>query len=104
MHTKLNPAMRLRVAYAELKHRGRHCTNLIPQCGANAQRLLSLPNLDARLGRWVRDVAANLDMVQPCQGDVSVVIDSSGNTNVEREFQNACLYRGEYAGLGLTAP
>jgi beta-lactamase superfamily II metal-dependent hydrolase len=81
-----------------------YCTNLIPQCGANAQRLLNLPNLDARLGRWVRDVAANLDMVQPCQGNVSILIDNSGNTNVEREFQNACLYRGEYAGLGLTTP
>jgi beta-lactamase superfamily II metal-dependent hydrolase len=78
-----------------------YCTNLIPQCGANAQRLLNLPNLETRLGQWVRDVAASLGTVQPCQGDVSVAVDSFGNTNVTRQFANACLYRGEFAGLGL---
>jgi len=79
-----------------------YCTNLIPQCGANALKLLALPTLDPRLRRWVRDVAANAATVQPCQGDVSVLIDGAGNTSVSRQFNNACLYRGEYAALGLT--
>jgi hypothetical protein len=79
-----------------------YCTNLMPQCGANAQRLLSLPGLDPRLQRWVREVAANVSTVQPCQGDVSVLIDAAGSTSINRQFRNACVYRGEYAALGLT--
>jgi beta-lactamase superfamily II metal-dependent hydrolase len=79
-----------------------YCTNLIPQCGANARKLLTLPNLDPRLQRWVREVASNADTIQACQGDVSVVVRSSGEALVDREFKNACVYRGEYAALGLT--
>lgn len=79
-----------------------YCTNLIPQCGANAQRLLTLPTLDPRMRRWVRDVATNAAMVQPCQGDVSVLVDGAGNISVSRQFRNVCAYRGEYAAFGLS--
>jgi hypothetical protein len=77
-----------------------YCTNLIPQCGANARKLLALPNLEPRFQRWVREVA-NANTIQACQGDVSVVIDGTGGTFVDRQFNNACVYRGEYAALGL---
>ncbi|WP_315721606.1 MULTISPECIES: MBL fold metallo-hydrolase [unclassified Bradyrhizobium] len=77
-----------------------YCTNLIPQCGANAQKLVSLPNLDPRLQRWIREVATGVDTVQPCQGDVSIVVDEAGNTSLERQYKNACAYRGDYAAFG----
>ena len=79
-----------------------YCTNLIAQCGANARQLLSVPNLDPRLTRWVNDVATNLATVQVCQGAVTIAIDTSGFVTVAREFQNLCAFRGEYAALGLT--
>lgn len=78
-----------------------YCTNLIPQCGANAQKLLTLPNLEPRLQRWVREVATSANKVQPCQGDVSIIIDAAGKIEIDREFKNACMYRGEYIALGL---
>jgi beta-lactamase superfamily II metal-dependent hydrolase len=79
-----------------------YCTNLIPQCGANAHKLLALPALDPRLRRWLQDVAMNAGIVQPCQGDVSITVDSGGRTHVIRQFDNACAYRGDYAALGLS--
>jgi len=79
-----------------------YCTNLIPQCGANTRQLLNAPSLDPRLRRWMNDVASNLGAVQTCQGDVTINIDVTGKVWIEREFQNICLYRGEYAALGLT--
>jgi hypothetical protein len=78
-----------------------YCTNLIPQCGANAQRLLRLPTLDPRTRRWVQEVAINVNSIQACQGDVAVVVDGVGNIAIDREFNNACVYRGDYAALGL---
>ncbi len=78
-----------------------YCTNLIPQCGANTRHLLNAPSLDPRVRRWLNDVAVNLGAVQACQGDVTISIDTAGNVSVEREFQNLCPYRGDYAALGL---
>jgi hypothetical protein len=79
-----------------------YCTNLIPQCGANAQRLLTLPTLDPRMQRWVREVVTNANTVQACQGDVAVMLDGAGRFDISREFKNACVYRGDYAALGLS--
>jgi beta-lactamase superfamily II metal-dependent hydrolase len=75
-----------------------YCTNLIPACGANAQRLLVLPGLEPQLARWVREVAETGQM-QPCQGDVVVRIRDDGDWDVVPEHRNMCGYRGDYDGL-----
>jgi beta-lactamase superfamily II metal-dependent hydrolase len=73
-----------------------YCTNLIPACGANTQRLLILPGLEAGLARWVREVADNAGQIQPCQGDVVVRIEDNGDWDVIPEHRNMCGYRGDY--------
>ncbi|WP_409192433.1 MBL fold metallo-hydrolase [Bradyrhizobium sp. RDM4] len=78
-----------------------YCTNLIPQCGANARQLLNVPNLDPRLNRWLNDVATNSAKVQVCQGDVTITVDTAGLISIDREVQNLCAYRGEFAAYGL---
>jgi len=52
-----------------------YCTNLIPSCGANAQRLLILPNIEPQLARWIREVATTVE-VQACQGDIKICIEA----------------------------
>jgi hypothetical protein len=76
-----------------------YCTNLIPACGANVQRLLMLPGIDPVLARWIREVAANLGCVQPCQGDVTVRIQEDGTFDVSPEYRNLCGFRGDYSRL-----
>ena len=76
-----------------------YCTNLIPTCGANAQRLLKLPGIDPLLARWVREVAANSGQVQPCQGDVVIRIQSNNTFDVFPEHRNSCGFRGDYDRL-----
>jgi beta-lactamase superfamily II metal-dependent hydrolase len=75
-----------------------YCTNLIPACGANAQRLLILPGLEPQLARWVREVADD-GQVQACQGDVVLRIEDNGDWDVIPEHRNMCGYRGDYDRL-----
>ena len=72
-----------------------YCTNLIPSCGANAQRLLILPNIEPQLARWIREVATTVE-VQACQGDIKICIEDSGNITVTPEYDHLCAYRGDY--------
>jgi hypothetical protein len=74
------------------------CTNLIPECGANVQKLLALPGIDPELARWVREVARTSE-VQPCQGDVVIAIDDGGAISVVPEHNHPCGYRGDYRRL-----
>jgi hypothetical protein len=76
-----------------------YCTNLIPACGANTQKLLILGAYDPKLARWLREVSDNTGQVQPCQGDVSIRISDSGDLEVVPEHANACAFRGDYHGL-----
>jgi beta-lactamase superfamily II metal-dependent hydrolase len=75
-----------------------YCTNLIPACGANAQRLLLLP-CEPNLARWLREVAENQGQVQVCQGDVTVRVSRDGNFDVIPQHANACDFRGDYRSL-----
>jgi hypothetical protein len=75
-----------------------YCTNLIPACGANAQRLLILPDLEPQLARWIREVA-DAGQMQSCQGDVVVRIEDNGDWDVVTEHRNLCGYRGDYDTL-----
>jgi hypothetical protein len=82
-----------------------YCTNLMPACGANAQKLLTLPGLDPQLARWIREVADNAGEVQVCQGDVLIQITPQGDLTVAPEHRNGCGYRGDFdALLGPGAP
>jgi beta-lactamase superfamily II metal-dependent hydrolase len=76
-----------------------YCTNLIPTCGANAQRLLVLPGLDPLLARWIREVAANVGKIQPCQGNIAICIEDDGAFDVLPEHNNSCAFRGDYQQL-----
>ena len=74
------------------------CTNLIAECGANAQRLLILPGVEPQMARWIREVASTNE-IQACQGDIVVKIDDSGLMTVTPEHNHPCAYRGDYDRL-----
>jgi hypothetical protein len=76
-----------------------YCTNLIAVCGANIQNLMSMPNLDPELARWVREVCSNSLRSQPCQGDVTVKIGDDAQLSVSTEHANACGFRGDFDNL-----
>ena len=76
-----------------------YCTNLIPACGANAMRLLTLVQCEPQLARWVREVADNPGQMQACQGDITVRIKDDGTLDVTPEHANACGFRGDYDRL-----
>ena len=75
-----------------------YCTNLIPACGANLQRLLVLPGIEPELARWIREVA-DAAQSQVCQGNIVIRIDDAGDFNVTPEYDHPCAYRGDYARL-----
>lgn len=80
-----------------------YCTNLMPACGANTVKLLTLPNIDPELARWVREVSSNVKQVQTCQGDIRIEINHAGAFDVIPEVKNVCAFRGDYDllfGLG----
>jgi beta-lactamase superfamily II metal-dependent hydrolase len=75
-----------------------YCTNLAKVCGANIDSMFTAKDASPEAVRWINmhrpDVA---DAVRrPCQGDVCVSIQSSGEIVVTRQFENACAYRGDY--------
>jgi beta-lactamase superfamily II metal-dependent hydrolase len=76
-----------------------YCTNLVPQCGAKVTRLLPLPGLDPLLARWLQEVSEAGAQVQPCQGDVRILIDDDGRISVTPQFAHPCGYRGDYGAL-----
>jgi hypothetical protein len=76
-----------------------YCTNLIPACGANVSRLLSLPDLEPSFARWVREVATNSGTPQQCQGDIAIRIFDNGRLEIEPEHANACAFRGDFDRL-----
>jgi beta-lactamase superfamily II metal-dependent hydrolase len=75
-----------------------YCTNLIPACGANVRQLLTLPQLEPALARWVREVASNT-RPQVCQGDITIRIFEDGRLEVEPEHRHACGFRGDFDHL-----
>jgi beta-lactamase superfamily II metal-dependent hydrolase len=74
------------------------CTNLIPSCGANAQRLLVLPDVEPQLARWIREVAVTAE-TQACQGNIKVSIAENGDLSVTPEYAHPCAYRGDFLAL-----
>ncbi len=85
----------------ELERMGIHpyCTNLLPNCGASVTNLRPLQDLEPELARWLREVSTNSGLVQPCQGDIIVRIDGTGQLSVAPEFARPCGFRGDYDSL-----
>lgn len=75
-----------------------YCTNLMPICGANAQRLLVLQGLEAQLAKWIREVASS-QQSQPCQGDVAITMEKGGHFAITPEYSHPCAFRGDFDAL-----
>ena len=77
-----------------------YCTNLARSCGAIARDLVTNPELDPVLNRFLNSAAETSESKnQPCQGDILVSIDGSGQIKVDTQFNHPCPYRGGYDSL-----
>lgn len=77
-----------------------YCTNLAKVCGGGkVQTLLNDSTISPSLRRFLNSVDNDLSRhgPTPCQGDIAVTIDAFGAVSVNRQFGNACAYRGDYA-------
>ncbi|MER9411442.1 hypothetical protein [Mesorhizobium sp. M0589] len=80
------------------------CTNLMPACGANASKLLALPGINAELAAILRQSAVSGGVIQPCQGDITLTIESNGNFAVVPQHRSFCGYRKTFASLFPMVP
>ena len=76
-----------------------YCTNLMTICGARVRQMVAARNLDPELAKWINQLVSSPRVIQPCQGNVSISIDSNGEVSVEREFNNPCGFRGDFSGF-----
>lgn len=85
--------------YATLEARGiqPYCTNLATQCGASLSELISAPEFDPVLARFINAVAERPTRraIQPCQGDITISIDSMGCLTIAPQYDHPCPYRGD---------
>lgn len=84
----------------ELEDRGiqPYCTNLHSMCGANVQEYITTTGIAATLGRTIQELAIS-EKIQPCQGDITLTIDSSGAMTVNTEHNFPCGFRNDYGDL-----
>lgn len=77
-----------------------YCTNLAAICSSGEIRdVISTSSLDAALVRFLNTVSSDTARSSPCQGDITVEIDNSGQVSVLRQYQNLCPFRGEFPTL-----
>lgn len=79
-----------------------YCTNLAIDCGAAARKSVlydnSLkPDLALFLNRALEEIPGQ--RYQPCQGNISIIIDDTGNLSIETEHGLPCPYRGDYDSI-----
>jgi beta-lactamase superfamily II metal-dependent hydrolase len=75
------------------------CTNLADQCGEKIADLLVFDsNIEAQLLRYLNSVVEDSmsGVIQPCQGDITLRIDTSGSLTITPEYDHPCPYRGGY--------
>lgn len=80
------------------------CTNLMPACGANASKLIAMPGISAGLAATLRQSALYSGVVQPCQGDIAVIIESNGNFAVVPQHNSFCGYRSSFTSMFPVMP
>lgn len=76
-----------------------YCTNLSRECGANIENLTTYryKELTPKFNRLLRTIATHLEKkTQPCQGDIQVSINSSGELRIQPQFPILCPCRGGY--------
>jgi beta-lactamase superfamily II metal-dependent hydrolase len=80
-----------------------YCTNLSRKC-TPLRRLDvdSLKGIDPKLARFLISSKTNHQSIQPCQGDITLQIDSQGNLTVLRQYENACVYRNDFGFLAAS--
>jgi len=76
-----------------------YCTNLATECGANVVSLRSIPELDPALARLINSISADSDVIQPCQGDITITIDDAGKVSMSTQYKMPCAFRGDYSHL-----
>lgn len=82
----------------ELVRRGirPYCTNLAKRCGSNIQSLVSDPNTDPALLRFINATVDDESHVQPCQGDIVLEFEPGKAMTVSTQHKLLCGFRGEY--------
>ncbi|MBA1143695.1 ComEC/Rec2 family competence protein [Mesorhizobium neociceri] len=80
------------------------CTNLMPACGANASKLFAMPGISPELAAILRQTALSGGVIQPCQGDITLRIESAGNFAVVPQHSSFCGYRSSFASLFPAGP
>lgn len=89
----------------ELKDRNilPYCTNLATACGAEANNVMLhdssiKPDLVLFLNRVLEEIPGR--HYQPCQGNITFVIDDNGELSIKTEHGLPCPYRGDYDFFG----
>lgn len=84
----------------ELARRGikPYCTNLAVCCGGAVKKNLTAdnPEVSPELLRNLQPFIDGADKIRPCQGNVTLVVDSGGSLTVERQYQTPCGFRQEW--------
>jgi beta-lactamase superfamily II metal-dependent hydrolase len=80
-----------------------YCTNLAVDCGAEARKVMLhdssiKPDLVLYLNRVMEEIPGQRS--QPCQGDITIIIDDDGVVSIDSEYDFPCPYRGGYDFLG----
>jgi len=74
-----------------------YCTNLTRLCRANIEKINFSNSITPELNNiinWFEDHSEQA--VQPCQGDIEISIDASGDIDVKTEYDHPCIFRGDY--------
>lgn len=82
-----------------------YCTNLSVVCGNNVRPMLAGPQISAEVAKFLNISGARPTSGGriPCQGNICVTVPASGELIVDRQYNNACAYRGDLAFLGSGA-
>lgn len=76
-----------------------YCTNLSTVCGGNIRQLVTTSAVSPDVARMLNFAGARQPggvTLQPCQGNICLNIPQSGPMTVDRQFNNACAYRGDF--------
>ena len=77
-----------------------YCTNLMPVCGANVIEFQKIPaEVDPKLAKRIKELSFDTKTIQPCQGNLTFIIQPNADISIERQFNTPCKFRGELSKL-----
>jgi beta-lactamase superfamily II metal-dependent hydrolase len=82
-----------------------YCTNLSIACGNNVRPMITSPTIAPEIVKFLNVAGAGTRTSisrAACQGNICVTIPLTGDATVQRQFNNACSYRGDFDFLSGT--